>query len=195
MRIIPPPCQLSLLQCGLWPPPPPLGAAPQLCPSINVRRSDLLSSERRCLEATIDTMHHAWLYSDNLQTLFKRGYYLPQHINKLSPKTCVNKLPSPITKNPKGPYSTGPWPDLHGISKYANLDVKKSKRVIPNIIKHCLHVCWDASHSPHCATFMELDKMTLVCETNQCLSSAPFPQCICICMVSPGAETKWYFPG
>ena len=173
MRIIPPPCQLSLLQCGLWPPPlrwgRQLSSAVNKCAEVRPALSD---------EVWIDR-YHAWLYSDHLQTLFKREHYLLQLINK----------------NPKGPYSTGPWPGLHGISKYANLDVKKSKRVIPNIIKHCLHVCWDASHSPHCATFMELDKMTLVCKTNQFLSSAPFPQCICICVVSPGAETKWYFPG
>ena len=48
-------------------------------------------------------------------------------------------------------------------------------------------------HSPHCATFMELDKMTLVCKTNQFLSSAPFPQCICICMVRPGRRQNDIF--
>ena len=35
------------------------GGSTSAQPSINVRRSDLLSSERRCLEVTIDTMHHA----------------------------------------------------------------------------------------------------------------------------------------
>ena len=107
MRIIPPPCQLSLLQCGLWPPPlrwgRQLSSAVNKCAEVRPALSD---------EVWIDR-YHAWLYSDHLQTLFKRGHYLLQLINK----------------NPRGPCSTGPWPGLHGISKYANLNVKKAKRV------------------------------------------------------------------